>query len=64
MYVCSSEYSLDHEQYCSLSDVDMYTNHDMVEKAFDECDLTHEGRSAHIHIDKGSYRVLTMYLSG
>ena len=48
MYVCSNEYSLDHEQYCSLSDVDMYTNHDMVEKAFEECDLTHEGRSAHV----------------
>jgi hypothetical protein len=50
MYVCSNEYSLDHEQYCSLSDVDMYTNHDMVEKAFEECDLTHEGRSAHAFI--------------
>lgn len=25
-------------------DVDFYTNHDMVEKAFAECDLNHEGR--------------------
>ena len=25
-------------------DVDMYTNHDLVEKCFDECDLNHEGR--------------------
>jgi hypothetical protein len=25
-------------------DVDFYTNHDMVEKAFQECDLNHEGR--------------------
>ena len=23
--------------------VDFYTNHDMVEKAFEECDLNHEG---------------------
>ena len=55
MYVCmyvlsSHEYSLDHDQYCSLSDVDMYTNHDMVEKAFEECDLTHEGRYIHTYI--------------
>lgn len=25
-------------------DIDLYTNHDMVEKAFEECDLNHEGR--------------------
>ena len=25
-------------------DVDFYTNHDMVEKAFEECDLNHDGR--------------------
>ena len=55
MYVCSNEYSLDHEQYCSLSDVDMYTNHDMVEKAFDECDLTHEGRSARVRTGFSRY---------
>jgi hypothetical protein len=30
--------------YYDLSEVDMYTNHDMVELAFKECDLTHEGR--------------------
>jgi hypothetical protein len=27
-----------------FEEVDSYTNHDMVEKAFDECDLNHEGR--------------------
>lgn len=28
----------------SFEEVDSYTNHDMVEKAFEECDLNHEGR--------------------
>ena len=28
----------------SFDSVDQYTNHDIVEKAFDECDLNHEGR--------------------
>lgn len=27
-----------------FEEVDSYTNHDMVEKAFEECDLNHEGR--------------------
>jgi Ca2+-binding EF-hand superfamily protein len=27
-----------------LDEVDQYTNHDFVEKAFEECDLNHEGR--------------------
>ncbi len=25
-------------------EVDFYTNHDLVERAFEECDLNHEGR--------------------
>lgn len=28
----------------SFDEVDNYTNHDMIEKAFEECDLNHEGR--------------------
>ena len=28
----------------SIEDVDMYTNHDLAEKAFEHYDLTHEGR--------------------
>eukprot|EP01042_Synura_sphagnicola_P000499 gene499-532_t len=27
-----------------FDDVDQYTNHDVVERAFEECDLNHEGR--------------------
>jgi hypothetical protein len=27
-----------------VEEVDSYTNHDLVEKAFQECDLNHEGR--------------------
>lgn len=34
----SDDFSDDHE------DVDKFTNHDMVEKVFEECDLNHEGR--------------------
>ena len=33
---------LDHGD--DYEEVDSYTNHDMVEKAFQECDLNHEGR--------------------
>jgi hypothetical protein len=40
----TSEYSMEHTFDSSLADVDMYTNHDMVEKAFEDCDLTNEGR--------------------
>ena len=34
----------DHDEGAEYNEVDHYTNHDMVEKAFDECDLNHEGR--------------------
>lgn len=37
-----SEKSIKKEE--ELEEVDQYTNHDLIEKAFDECDINHKGR--------------------